>query len=64
MDDFKRRLCEKVKDLLAELRNYDDFEGCTIEVHDVAPSEIMLRCKSLRRSGVTRYFRVKISEVM
>jgi hypothetical protein len=65
MDHLKDALRKKVKDLLkSELEIYSDFNGVTIEVQDIAPGEVMLRAKSLRRSGAPRYFRVKISEVM
>lgn len=36
----------------------------TVEVHDVAPSENVIRISSKRRSGAPRYFKVKVSEVL
>lgn len=65
--DIKEHVTDAVIKKVSELNQFDEFEEHSIEVNMIAPRELMIRVSPLRPSlqgTSSRYFRVKISEVM
>lgn len=59
---LKKYLTQRLEKAMRELEGYDDFNGYKIEVHHIEANEFQLRAKPLEQ-GVTRYFKVKLTEM-
>jgi hypothetical protein len=63
-DELKRRITEKVKDVVAsELRAYSDFEGYKPTIHNGRNDREILIILTPLENGPKRLFSVKITEL-